>query len=290
MKRALGSLLLVASLGLSACADGGRVASGGDGSGPVTAGGDASRALLDAMETTLAAGSVHMDFTMAMAAGGQSFDFGGTADVDYESGRQQMTMEFPSLAPGAPAGEMEMILDGVVMYMRAPFLTQMLGAGASWIKMDLSDLGSEFGNVSGLTGQSDPSQSLGYLAGVLDAGEIGPDDVAGVPATHYRTTVDLEKAAREVPHDARAALELSLEQFRTQFGTTSFPVDVWVGEEGYVLRQRMRFDMPESTTVPGGAAMLMVVDFSDFGAKVDIRPPNASDVTDFGDLSGGFQP
>jgi hypothetical protein len=42
--------------------------------------------------------------------------------------------------------------------------------------------------------------------------------------------------------------------------------------------------------MPGGGTMVMVVDYSDFGAKVVVRTPPASQVTDFSDIAGGYQP
>jgi hypothetical protein len=298
VKRTLAFLLVV--LALVGCSRASSPATSGNsqgdsrqGSSTAETSSDAASAIVDATKTTLGAGTVHMDFTMAMVTSGQSIDFGGTADVDFESGRQHMVMEFPSLAPGAPSGEMEMILDGTVMYMRAPSFGQMLGVGDGWIKMDLEDLGSELGDVSSFTGtQNDPSQSLAYLAGALEAEELGPDQVAGVPATHYRTTVDMVKAVEEVPAEVRDTVEESVEQFRAQFGSTSFPIEVWIGEDGHILRQQMEFEFPGGTVgtgVPGGGTMVMVVDYSSFGEKVVVRTPPASQVTDFSDIAG-YQP
>jgi hypothetical protein len=111
---------------------------------------------------------------------------------------------------------------------------------------------------------------------------VGRETVAGVETTHYRGTVDLEKAYERLPHDAGRELEAALDQVRSQFGNVSFPVDVWLDAEG--LPRRMTMSME---TRPGAAvdlAMQMQIEIPDYGIEVRIRPPDDRNVTDLTEL------
>ena len=66
-----------------------------------------------------------------------------------------------------------------------------------------------------------------------------------------------------------------------QTGSSTVPVDIWVGEDGLVRRltQRLRLN------VQGGpSAIEQRFELYDFGAKVEVVVPDADDVADLTDL------
>ena len=77
----------------------------------------------------------------------------------------------------------EAIYDGANVY---------LHVGGNWTGFFLGDPG-------GPRGVNDPLWPLDALFGARNAVEVGPEEVRGVPATHYCLTVDLARADAALP-------------------------------------------------------------------------------------------
>jgi hypothetical protein len=159
-----------------------------------------------------------------------------------------------------------------------------LGAPTPWVKVDLAASGLH-GGADGAQlrqfQQADPTQFLAYLRGVSDEVEtLGREAVRGVGTTHYRATVDLERASRE------AGAFTDPERFRQlveQLGTSTVDLDVWVDDEGRVRRQRFEQPLPE----PPGATVGVTLELFDYGAPVEVSAPPADQVTDLTELLSG---
>jgi hypothetical protein len=136
--------------------------------------------------------------------------------------------------------------------------------------------GLDLGQLTQLS-QSDPSQALDFLQGASDDfHEVGTEDVRGAPTTHYAGTIDLAKAAENAPADIA-------EQYRklAELAPSSkVPMDVWVGEDGYVHTRRFEQKLTE------GASMTMEEELYDFGANVDVSPPPEDQVVDLTQFLG----
>ena len=117
MKRTL--LALTALSVLASCAEGGTPVSPRD-------------AVLDAMTAVYEAGSYHQELRMSMSAEGQSFSITAQADVDNATQRAAMTMDL-----GMLGGEMEMVMDDGVIYMRSPTFED---APTPWVSLDPSKM------------------------------------------------------------------------------------------------------------------------------------------------------
>jgi hypothetical protein len=191
-------------------------------------------------------------------------------------------------ASGLPtaAGERWTILtNGLIVYMRAPTLTQQLPGGKEWLKLDVQQLAKSrnlnLGQLQQLT-QNDPTQLLEYLkavSGKID--EVGSEDVRGVATTHYRAKVDLDKVADQVPAAARESVRASIRSLEQSLGTHELPVDVWVDAQNRVRR------FSQHLTVALGGDVDVTVDFFDFGTPVSVTTPPASQTTDLGQVLGG---
>ena len=72
-------------------------------------------AVLNAITAVYEAGTLHEDFKMSVAAAGENLSFSGEADVDNKQKRVHVTMDL-----GMLGGEMEILMDDGVMYMRSP--------------------------------------------------------------------------------------------------------------------------------------------------------------------------
>jgi hypothetical protein len=227
-----------------------------------------------------------MTFAMKVEASGQTVAATGDGEFAQDPPAMHATYRFDEL-PGMPGGsEMEMILDGSTLYMRMPALAGSSGISTEWISMNLEEVAPGFDDLVALSqGENDPTSSLAYLDGVIDAEVVGTETVVGVETTHYRGTVDptaaLERLSREADADARAILARA----KHLLGTTTMPVDVWI--DGDELLRRMSFRMEAAAGVRGGFAMEMTMEIPEYGVEVQLPIPAAKDVTDLSEVIGG---
>jgi hypothetical protein len=267
MKRSL--LALTALSVLASCAEGGAPVSPRD-------------AVLDAMTAVYEAESYHQELRMSMSAGGESFSITADADVDNATKQAAMTMDL-----GMMGGEMEMVMDDGVIYMRSPAFE---GAPTPWVSLDPSKMdpavAGQFGGFG--AGTTDPSAYAGLFAGVFDVKASGEADIDGIATTRYTGTIDLQKVlegfANVVGEDADAKtteqLEAAVEQFEALGIEGKIPFQIWIDEEGLPRRQRITMDFGDLVPGTGDAEMEMTVDYSAFGEPVDVELPKASEVTD----------
>lgn len=285
MRRLL--LLLLAALALAGC--GGETTVEEE---PEIASTDALAAAVTATE---AAGSYRADIEITME-GLAPEPVTTTAEGIFrrEPVLARMTMNMSDLGTGTgfvDIGEIEMVMDGLVIYMRMPFLQEANPGLKPWIKFDLQELGGQqglgLGQLMQFGAQSDPTQALAYLrAASDDVEEVGTEDVRGVETTHYRMTVELARIADAAPPEQREALRAQTEQLRELSGISRVPTEVWVDEEGLVRRQRLTYrDMRFAPGQEGD--MNVTMELYDFGVEVDVEPPAADEVTDISQLLGG---
>ena len=270
MKKLIASLAVSSAL-LGACAK-----------GPAPEPVNPRDAVLDAMAAVYEAGTLHEDLKMSMSATGQSLSISGEADLDNEHKRAHMTMDL-----GMLGGEMEILMDGGVMYMRSPMFQD---AGTDWVSMDPSKMdpaaAAQFGGFG--AGTTDPSALVGLFAGVFDVKVSGEVELRGVPTTHYVGTIDLKKVlkgfadvvGKDVDAATKKQLKAAVKQFESLGIEEKIPFEIWIDAGGLPRRQRITMDFGK--LVPGAeeASLEMTVDFSDFGKPVDIQIPDPSDVTD----------
>lgn len=267
MKRCL--LALTALSVLVSCAEGGTPVSPRD-------------AVLDAMTAVYEAGSYHQQLTMSMSAEGESFSITAEADIDNATQRASMTMDL-----GMMGGEMEMVMDDGVIYMRSPTFED---APTPWLSFDPSKMdpatAAQFGGFG--AGTTDPSAYAGLFAGVFDVEASGEADIDGSATTRYTGTIDLQKVlegfADVVGEDADAGtteqLEATIEQFEALGIDGKIPFQIWIDDEGLPRRQRITMDFGGLIPGTGDAHMEMTVEYSAFGEPVNVELPKASQVTD----------
>lgn len=252
------------------------------------------------------AGGVSRDPLAAVAAAPQRFDDAGTArfamtmelsgdelpdgplnivasgEGDFSARRLRMTMDMSGVPEGA--GEIEMILDGTLMYLRMPFLEGILPEGVGWISADLEELGRETGvELSELAqlGRSDPTTMLDTLRGASEGVEVVEEgvDVRGTATTHFRATIRVATAIDQAPEEARDQVRELFEQAGVP---DSYPVDVWIDDDGLPRRLRTSFEAtPEGA---GTISQSVTTEFFDFGAEVDVSPPPADETVDLSQI------
>lgn len=284
MRRLL--LLLLAALALGACG-------GGDEAPEAEKPSDSAVALAAAKTTEQGSYRADMEITLEGAAPAP-VTMTAAGIFDTEARLARMTLDMSGLGTGTgivEIGEIEMVMDGPVMYMRMPFLQQLSPGLKPWIKFDLQELGAQqgldFEQFTQLGSQSDPSQALAYLrAASKDIEEVGTEQVRGVETTRYRMTVELARVAAAAPAEQREALRAQLEQLRERTGIDEVPTEVWIDEDGLVRRQMLTYRNMQ--VAPGQKGdMSLTIELYDFGVEVDVEPPSADQVTDIAELLGG---
>lgn len=215
--------------------------------------------------------------------------------TDPVSGDTAMTMDLSSMgaAMGEEAppeladlfGELQIRQIGDTVYLSFPFFTAFLGVETDWISMPADEESSVTGDMGTGATPSDPTsflESLSKAGG--DVEDLGVEDVHGFSTHHYRVTVDQDW------RNQLSAEELSALDSQGPLPAGSFPLDVWVDDDGLVHRMSIEMEGSSVATSPDEQfeSLTMTFDFYDFGKEVTIDPPPADQVTDVADLSGAL--
>ncbi|HEX2044388.1 MAG TPA: hypothetical protein VHF23_02035 [Gaiellaceae bacterium] len=281
-------LVLLLALGLTlapAACGGGDEAPPGEAEAP-------DSAVLAAATATERADSYRADMTIRMeglAAEPVTMSAEGIFQRRPILGRMTMDMsDLGAAAGGGGLGEVDIVMDGLVFYMRMPFLRQLDPSLKPWIRFDLAEIGKQqgfdLGQLMQFGTQTDPAQALAYLRAASDDVEtVGSEEVRGVETTRYRMTVELARVPDAAPPGQREALRAQVQQLRELSGIDEVPTDVWVDEDGLVRRQRLLYR--DMRLAPGREGdMTMTMELYDFGVDVDVEPPPAGQVTDIATL------
>ena len=190
---------------------------------------------------------------------------------------------FADLASGLLA-EIEFRQVGDRGYVRGGFFSLMLGSETAWISMPADD-GADL-DMGFESAPTDPYEILGsYEGAAATVQNLGDESVNGTTATHYRILVDATGLMRELSPDEAAEFE--------QTGLPaigSLPIDLWITDEGYLVRMILEIDGSEAESPDGQfETMKLTFDMFDINGPVTIEKPPASDVTPIEDLdAGGF--
>ncbi len=256
---ALAALLLVAA----GCGWGGGGKKADNGGGK-----PGSNRIAQAASTTLRAGSAQVAFTIAGAG------FTGRGSGVFNNKEKASARISMSILSKGQTSTIDTVVAGTVFYLRTPVFQQVLPRGKAWVRVDLAHLAKREGVDLGSLVDSNPTPTgaLAYLHGVTgEAREVGKETVRGVETTHYKATVDLEKAAKNTTgatHDAmRRVIDVA--------GVKRIPVEVWIDGDGYVRKIEYRQHSSK------GQSAIITMELHDFGGPVPIASPPASSVVDF---------
>ncbi len=283
--RTIVPLFFAATLIAGACSSDGPPAQG-PAAPPLDRLGEPLTRVLAASDRALEAESMHMTFEISVEGSGEEVRGSGEADVSLgDEMRQHATFHYGSL-PGLPGGfDMEMIMDGSMMYMRMPQMQGPGGPPTEWISIDMSEAVPGYEELIELSaGRNDPTNAFGYLQGAERAEEVGTETVNGIETTHYRGTMNLAHAITELPADLQRDMRLVMRQFREQFGTLTMPFEIWIDADG--LLRRMVYVMEGEAAAAAEFSMEMSMDVTEYGNDFELDIPPADDVTDISELVG----
>ena len=261
-------LAVLAALALAVAGCG----SNGGGGGGSSASGDP---IARAAAKTSHAGSLKADFLIS----GSSLDGSGSGVFDNDKqGTGKVTLAVRS---NGQSVTIETIVVGPVLYMRSAVFQQAgLPAGKEWVRLDLAKLAQQQGIDLGslLSSNPSPSGALAYLRGSSGQVEkVGDEKVQGVDTTHYKATIDLERAAQRSSGRARD----SIRRVISVSGVKKIPVEAWIDRAGYI--RKVTYAEHPSRKQSSDITM----ELHDFGPHVAIASPPSESVIDFNDLLRG---
>ena len=219
----------------------------------------------------------------------------GDGAFDYAERQGRMTLNIPRVA-GVEFGRIEAVFVGNTIYEKfPPNIAQFLG-GKPWLKIDIATLSKTAGvdfNTLVQAQSSDPTQALQFLNGAADdVSVVGKEQLRGDDVTHYRATIDFDRAAASAPAEQQAAIR----QVAQIYAGLKVPTDVWVDGDNRLRKMTYVMDLsklqfpPESAAAKGTkltGQMTYAMELFDFGTKVEAVEPPADQVTDFSQLMSG---
>jgi hypothetical protein len=222
--------------------------------------------------------------------------FGGAFNQATQS--SEMSMDFGALLEAAPADELaelppemaeifteplQLITIGDTAYMNWGFFSLFLGADG-WIELPADDTGDVTGGFGFGVDSTSPYESLEQLDDAqAEFVEVGRESVNGADTTHYRAVVDFEKLKEQMSAEEVAELEEAFGADQPQM-----PIDVWIGDDGFLYRYQFEFTADGSEDMEGLASVTATFEMFEFNTDVVIEPPDPSEVTSIEDLGGFF--
>lgn len=300
MRRALLSVPVLSCLLLAACSGSDaspdvlptRAGAGAPAEVTPPAGGEAGPAarLARAPAATAASGTARVA-TFATVTGlpgrRQPFTLQSEGAVDFTAGRSWSILRPDGQTTGgtdASATELETVVAGGVVYVRAPALTSLSGASAGWVRIEpaIAGAGPALGPLTELA-SSNLGAPLAMLAGVTPSSvrevgtEVGTEAGPGGAITLIQATVDLVAASAE----GATTEDLSaLGAFLDRLGARQLQVEVELDGHDRIRRLIYEHDVPSPA---GPVHQRFDVAYSDFGADVEIATPPDDQVRDLGE-------
>ncbi len=229
-------------------------------------GGSSSPADLGAAPAkTVAAGSAHFELKVNATVAGLAIhsDENGTLSFD----RRQAHV-YKLTQNGLPQ---ETIYDGPFRYSNANIQAALDDPSVRpWTKLDVRRLSPA--QRARQTDDIEHIRALAYLAaGAVSPRRVGGEQVGDEATTRYAARVEPDRLAAGVPESLKPNIRAII---LSDFPTGPFPADFWLDGAGRIRRVRVAY-----TTARGSKYSLDAV-FSEFGTKVDVRPPAPKDLED----------
>jgi len=247
--------------------------------------------LAEAVDTTVAKGGAKIAIeSQATLPGTGQLTISGGGAIDARAQRGQLTLKATD-APDLPAGidkddlTQEVVFDKFLVYLRSPSFAPALKEGKEWVKIDLAEAGKAADVDLGALAQSgqDPTQSLRLLKAVSgDVEKVGEEQVRGVSTTRYKATIDLKKYPDTVPAKDRAAARATIDSLTKALGTSTSPIEVWIGEDDLVRRFAQSLKLKSGE---GASSIRQRLELYDYGTDVEVTVPPADEVQDLTDLA-----
>jgi hypothetical protein len=255
------------------------LAGGCGGSGNPTTSGSV---IADAAEKTSNLSTARISETVKGSLNGRSLGEGsGHGVVDGRRRHGTLTYDLSFLANASPGVSGDALKGKIVFFGEREFLTssviaKKLPVGKRWLLVTEEQLDKAGGPTGGLSGAGtlDATRPVDHLRAVSgDAEELRDESIDGRPTKHLRAELDYRDYVALLPARERPPLEKGVDKLDATLGSTTFPVEAWIAEDGTIVRTK--------GTIDGhGLHLEYTLDLTDIGDPVSIRPPASALVLD----------
>lgn len=237
--------------------------SGATGSSVTLAGPQVLRLIQNAPAALSSYPGVNMTLKMTVHTQGRSVDVNESGVLSHDGRSGRFTVQMPN---GLPSITFTAVNDTIY----APASRQSASSfGKHWIGLTVT-------RPAGAAAAQPPvgGDALGYLR--LMPGATGQVKVLGhatidhVRTTHYRVTIDLQKALQSAPDQEFASKQDTLAQLQQQ-GVSTLPVDIWL--DGQNAPRQVKLDFAVA-----GARFTMLMQMSGARSVPTVTAPAAYDV------------
>ena len=236
-------------------------------------------ALAAAAAKSAAAGTVRMSGTMDMTTGGERVALEMTGVADLRANASATRTEVANDSKRQAGFPQEMVMADSKQWMSSPEIAANLPKGRRWTMTDLAQVWNELGldpDRVARTAAADPVEMMRTLGKTGQARRVGVETIDGVRTTRYAAAIDIRKALEAARTRKGADVDKAIAGMAGLLGNR-MPVEVWVGPDGLIHRQKLEFRMQSGIMTGGGTA---TIDMTDYGADVTIEPPAGKDVVD----------
>ncbi|MFF4017774.1 hypothetical protein [Streptomyces sp. NPDC001843] len=198
----------------------------------------------------------------------------GDLTITYTGGKLVDAMR----QAGSTSTEARYLPDAYYTKMSGKVAEQM--GGKHWLRYGFDDL-AKFSGGSGAymkdqMQNTTPKQSVNMLLASGDVKKVGEEKVSGVRSTHYSGTVNVADLVGKNSNLSAGQLADVKKQL-TQAGVTTETLDIWLNDQDLLVKAAVKADM---ATGP----MTSTAYYTDYGVKVSVQKPPASDTRDVKDL------
>jgi hypothetical protein len=230
--------------------------------------------LASAASKSRTASAVRFDLTIRLDTGSpSSFRMSGNGET-VEHGRITAGRFVLRTGAGAPRRvPMDMILGDKESYFRylSPDLASLMPRGKTWILVPPSKLGQ-----TPDLGQNDPAQMVSYLNATSDVKRVGTDSVRGVTTSHFAGAIVIAKVLKRLAASGQANANPAMFNALAAFGVKQIPIDAWIDRHNLLRRIRVNWSLTNPQNSAEKLRLYMVADFYDYGAKLSVHMPQAS--------------
>lgn len=282
LARRLGSVALVATLGITLAACGDDTKGDGDSSssssskdgdgGAEDEGGESTAELTelsaDEFYPTIMEAMKEAE-TLTLTSTSTSTGSGGTqetvAETRYGSDSVDMKATVTStldVGSGEKTTEEQMILLGRVLYLT----DETVAPDGKWLKVDLDDEDNPMAKFLNMS--LDPEVMMGVKYPPKHVELLGQEEIDGIETNHYRVTVDPTQAFKDMDLEG-------LEEFLPE----EIEMEMWVDADNL---PRKFFQKTRVASPAGGADIVTETEglYSDYGADIEIEAPADDEISD----------
>jgi hypothetical protein len=210
--------------------------------------------------------TMHMTLTATVTTQGHAVELSGSGDFDNAAHVGALSIRFSA---GETTGSMNEVIKDTTIYLSSSLFANQLPAGKSWVRLDLEKAGKTLGiDVANALSQT-PSSAFEQLKGQGDVQKVGQETIDGVRTTRYLAYVDESKVPQKLK-DLHPTYE---------------PSEIWVDRAGRLRRLETALSVDAAPASAARAETRTRMDFSRFGAPVNIGVPSDDQSVDLTDLA-----